>query len=817
MSYGHFSEDGTEYIITRPDTPRPWANYLTNGKYCAICSQTGGGHSFYETSGYNRITREYPQTVVLQDRPGRYVYLRDADTGEFWSANWQPTRGDMSGFEARHGIGYTTVRYSSRDIDSCITYYVPPRDDVEVWMVLLRNASDKQRRIQAFPYVKWDLANYAFNAIEANFSLLFNEASVEDDIIFVTTRFWNITQGGIGNPNARWDKWAFMSSSERVDAFDCFDEEFMGVYRGLDSPRAIEEGRLTNSQGNGRDIMAAFQHNLVLEPGEEKRFIVLVGAVFRKEDAEALQRRYHSWSEAERGLEETSSYWDYYLERTRAKTPSREFDLSFNVWNKYQAWITSRWSRMDSYYLGGGSIIGFRDSWQDMLAILPNDIEWARQRVIYLLEHQFPDGSTLHNWDPLTNIGVKTGHSDDPMWLVLGVIEYIKESGDMVFLDEAVRYYDSGAETVRQHVLRALDYTLAHMSDRDIPLIMAADWNDGLDHVGRQGRGESTMVAAHLAWMLREVASLLWFVGSDTLAEKYIELRDKLIRSINQHLWDGDWYIRGTRDDGEAFGSSRNIEGRIYLNAQSWMVLAGAAPRNRAIRCMDAVHKHLNTPYGPALFLPAYHEPDPKLGIISRFAPGTKENGTVFCHPTCWAIMAECILGRGEQAYEYWREVSFIHRGEDPELFKTEPYVYSEYIHGPDSSYYGQGEFSWMTGTAAWMWKVSLDWILGVRAEIRGLLIDPCIPAEWDGYRVTRRFRRATYEIEVENPDHVTHEVREILVDGKRHESYLLPLFPHGETHHVRVVMGHRVDGLEAPVEMVMQDAVVEVEQMGVE
>lgn len=809
MSCGHFSDNGKEYIITRPDTPRPWANYLTNGRYCAICSQTGGGHSFFETSGYNRVTREYPQTVVFRDRPGRYVYLRDQETGEYWSANWQPICGDINGFEARHGIGYTKVLYSHNGIDSSITYYVPPRDDIEVWMVCLKNTSGKPRKIRAFPYVKWDLANYAYNAVESNFSILFNEIEVEEDIIFASMRYWDITTGSVGNPNARWDKWAFMTSSAPITGYDCLDEEFMGMYRDFQNPKAIEEGNLRNSQSQGRDIMAAMQHDFELQPDEEAKFIVLVGVVFSKESAVSLKQRYNEWHEAERGLSEVNMYWDKYLSHTTCETPSDEFNITFNIWNKYQAWVTSRWSRMDSYYVGGSSIIGFRDSWQDMLAILPNDLEWAKQRAIYLLEHQFPDGSTLHNWDPLTNIGVKTGHSDDPMWLVLGVIEYLKESGDLVFLDEAVRYYDSGSETVRQHVFRALDYTLAHMSDRGIPLIMAADWNDGLDYVGRQGRGETTMVAAHLAWMLREVASLLWFVGSDTHAQRYIEERDKLIRSINQHLWDGEWYIRGTRDDGEAFGSSRNMEGQIYLNAQSWMVIAGAAPKNRAERCMNSVKKHLNTEYGPALFLPAYHEPDPKLGIISRFAPGTKENGTIFCHPTTWAIMAEAIMGRGEQAYEYWREVSFVHNGKNSGVYKAEPYVYAEYIHGPDSHYYGQGEFSWTTGTAAWMWKVSLEWIMGIRPELKGLLIDPCIPPEWDSFKVVRRFRRACYEIEVENPDHVTQGVKEIYVDGEKHDSYLLPVFPAGENHHVRVVMGSVEDGLQRPHELVSEKATV--------
>jgi len=808
VNYGHFSEDGQEYIITRPDTPRPWVNYLTNGRYCAICSQTGGGHSFFETSGYNRITREYPATVVLQDRPGRYVYLRDTETGEFWSANWQPVRGGTDGFEARHGLGYTVVSNRLHGIESCLTYYVPPRDDIEVWMVYLRNGTDRPRRIQAFPMVKWDLGNYAYNATEAAFAALFNETYFESGVIYAGIRFWNIASGGAGNPNTRWDKWAFMTSNADIAAFDTIDEEFMGVYRSFADPVAVERGALTNSQGQGRDCLAAVQHDFGLLPGEEVRFTVLVGVVYNKDDARGLRERYDTWDEADRGLNEVRAYWAGYLGRTRCATPHTEFDLSFNTWNKYQAWVTSRWSRMDSYYVGGSSIIGFRDSWQDMLAILPNDVEWARQRVIYMLEHQFPDGSCLHNWDPLTNIGVKTGHSDDPLWLVLGVIEYLKESGDLVFLDEAVRYCDTGSETVRAHLVRAIDYALAHMSERGIPLIMSADWNDGLDYVGRQGRGESAMVAAHLAWMLREMAGLMWFVGSDSLAQRYVDLRDKLVTAINQHLWDGEWYIRGTRDDGEAFGSARNIEGRIYLNAQSWMVLGGAAPKRRAVRAMDSVRTHLDTPYGPALFLPAYREPDPKLGIITRFAPGAKENGTIFCHPTCWAIMAECILGRGEIAWDYWKAVNFVHRGSEPDVYKAEPYVYSEYIHGPDSNYFGQGEFSWMTGTAAWMWKVCLDWILGVRAEYRGLLVDPCIPSEWDGYTVTRRYRRATYEITVENPDHVCQGVREIEVDGRRHDSYLLPVFPPAETHAIRLVLGESASlPIKTPREFIEEHA----------
>jgi len=788
--YGHFSDDGKEYIITRPDTPRPWINYLTNEKFCSLCSQTGGGYSFYETSGYNRITKEYPSSVVLEDRPGRFVYLRDAETGDYWSINWQPVIKPNMIWESRHGMGYTRIFSKYNNIEGRITYFVPRRDDMEVWMIQVKNADSRPRKITSFSYVEWSLANYAFNLTEAAFAQLFNEATLENNILFVTTRFWNVTPAGGGNSNLRWDKYAFFTSNLHIAGYDSLEEEFIGRYRSWQNPLAVERGRCSNSMGKGRGIAGALQHDLELAPGEEKRFIILLGIVYHKEDAYVLRERHDQWEEAERALHEVKRYWDDYLSRNTCDTPDRNFRRSFNIWNKYQAWVTSRWSRMDSYYIGGASIIGFRDSWQDMLAVLPNDIEWARRRIFYLLEHQFPDGSTLHNWDPLTNIGVKTGHSDDPLWLVTGIIAYIEESGDLGFLDEPAPYYDGGAETVRQHMIHALDYSLSRMSPRRIPLIEAGDWNDALDQVGRQGRGESTMVAEHLVWMLREAADLLHRTGREDLADKYERAREEIIAATNEYMWDGEWYIRGTRDDGQVFGSAKNEEGKIFLNVQTWAVISGLARDGRAEICMDSVEKHLDTEYGPALFLPAYSEPNPKMGIITRFAPGTKENGAIFNHPVCWAIMAECILGRGDKAYDIWRRTSFITRGEQPEVYKTEPYVYAEFVDGPNSATFGQGEFTWMTGTAAWMWKVSLEWILGVRPELDGLLIDPCIPSGWDRFAVSRRFRNAVYHITVENPEHVCKGVKAVTVDGKEHPSNLIPPFRDSKTHEVRVVMG---------------------------
>ena len=788
--YGHFSEDGREYVITRPDTPRPWVNYLSNEKFCALCSQTGGGYAFFETSGYNRITKEYPSFVVFRDRPGRFIYLRDCETGDYWNINWQPVSKDGMGWESRHGMGYTYVSSSYSGIEGKITYLVPRTENTEIWMVGIKNVGAKARKLSSFSYIEWSLANYAFNLVEASFAQLFNEVSYDRDVILVTTRFWNVSPAGGGNPNLRWDKHAFFTSNIPPVAFDCLEEAFIGTYRDWKNPVAVEQGRCSNSIGNGRDIVGALQHDFELQPGEEKQFIILLGVVYDKDDAYRLRDHYSTWDECERSMRDLRKYWDGYLGRTTCDTPDKDFCVSFNIWNKYQAWITSRWSRMDSYYIGGASIIGWRDSWQDMLAILPNDTQWARQRTLYLLEHQFPDGSTLHNWDPLTNIGVKTGHSDDPLWLVMGVLEHLKESGDIEFLDESASYYDGGAETVRQHVVRALDYSLLRRSARGIPLIEAADWNDGLDQIGRQGRGESTMVAEHLVWMLKEAGELFRRTGREDLADKYEAAREEIIAATNEFLWDGEWYVRGTRDDGQAFGSSKNEQARIYLNAQSWAVMSGLAMDSRGEIAMDSVEKYLDTEYGPALFLPAYNEPNPKIGIITRFAPGTKENSAIFNHSVCWRIMAECILSRGDKAYEQWKRTSFMTRGEEPHVYKVEPYIYSEYIHGPDSTGFGEGEFTWMTGTAAWMWKVCLEWIMGIRPVLDGLMIDPCIPRVWDEYKVRRNFRESLYLFTFENPEHVCKGIKSITVDGKEIEGNVIPPFKDGDAHEVHVVMG---------------------------
>ena len=789
MEYGHFSSDGKEYIIERWDTPRPWVNFLTNGRYCALVSHTGGGYSYIFSSGYERILRALPSESISSDRPGRYVYVRDRQTGEYWTINWQPVRKKPDFWQCRHGLGYTMISSTVDGISGTITFFVPLEDDIEIWDVTLANVGERTRELDIFTYCEWCLGNYAFDLIENAFSNLFNIVRYDDEFIIANKNLWNVGHRP-AKPHSTWDRFAFAKPSFRVIGYDCSKDKFIGRYRCLGDPFAVESGRCSCTNAHGTDSIAAFQTALTMLPGEKYRFNLIIGTAEEIDAARDTLSRYRTNEDIERAFAGLTSYWNDYLDIVKVETPDPDFDLSVNVWNKYQAWATSHWARMASYYVGGGSIIGLRDRSQDVLGVLPMLGRDTKDKITELLRHQFHDGSCLHNWDPITDTGPKTGHSDDPLWLVQLVAEYIKETGDLAFLDEEVDYYDSGAGTVYEHVLNAIRYTLSRSSDRGLPLIGAGDWNDGLDQVGEEGRGESVMVAQFLCWMMDELEQLAKARGDDDTANWCRKRYGELAGKINELCWDGEWYVMCTTDDGRILGTKNEKECKIYLLTQAWAVLSKVAPPDRAQKCMKSVQKHLDTPYGPALFLPAFGEPDPEIGIITMFAPGTKENGTIFNHPVAWAIIAETMLGRAERAYQLFKMSSFVERGKNPEVYQAEPYVYAEYIHGPDSPQFGRGEFTWTTGTAAWMWRACLDWILGIRPELEGLKIDPCIPAYWREFKVHRRFRGSNFRIQVQNPDGVCRGVKKVILDGKELSAPILPALEDGGSHDVTVVMG---------------------------
>lgn len=781
--YGHFSPDGKEYIITRPDTPRPWINYLTNGKFTSLCSATGGGFSFYIDPSFNRITRAYPGETTFNDRPGRYLYIRDNDTGEYWSANWQPVMKTADYWEARIGLGYNKISSINKKIQTDITYFVPLDEDVEIWDITIKNLSDKKRNISVISYVEWVLGSFSKDLTDRNFDSLFNDVYFKDNVIYATKRWWD-RPGKVGK---KWDYWAFMTGSVKFECFDCVKEDFIGPYRYLSNPIVVEKGFCKNGYGESEDAIGSLMKILELKPGEEKSFHIALGIGKDPQSIKTKIKEYNKRSFVAEKFAELKSYWDSYIDKLEVKTPDPEFDLSVNIWNKYQANIASKMGEMISFYIGSGSW-GFRDESQHIFGVLPIETDFVKARLIELLEHQFAEGNTVHAWNPLTKEGYDTKHSDDPQWLVMAVLNYVKETGDLNFLKKEVKYLDDGYGSVLEHTLRALDQTLYHVSPAGIPLRRTADWNDALSS-GKMDKAESLMVANQVAWNILEIIPILHRLGEKKKASSYLNIYEHLKKTINEQYWDGDWYIRATDDDGDKIGTHKNTEGKIHINGQTWPVMSHIAPEGRGLQAMDSLWEHLMTKYGALTFTPSYTEKNSERGVISQFAPGAKENAAIFTHPNAWVIVAETILGRGDKAYEAWKITSFLTRGKEPDVFQVEPYVYPEYSYGPESPHFGLGSYSWMTGSAAWFFRACTDYILGIRPTLDGLLVDPCVPKDWKNFEVKRVFRGATYNISVRNPKSVYKGVEKVTVDGKEIVGNTLPEFKNGE-HKVEVLMG---------------------------
>ena len=795
--YGRFSDDGKEFIITRPDTPAPWVNYISNTRFTGLVTNAGGGYSFWICPKDSRITR-HRYNGLPWDRPGRYIYLRTGE-GDCWSLTWQPTPNRALDFyECRHGMGYTSIEQEHRGIRSKVTYFVPQDEDLEIWRVRLRNTSHRTLCLKVFSYVELCLGHALVDLINQPNDQHFNVVRFDEDneFLYATKNYWVTYRGAtVKQPNQAWDKYVYFASSLPLSGFDGKKDAFIGPWRSESDPVAVEEGKCRNTEITAGDACAALQSDIEIKPGETIEFSILMGIVDRREDdgleaAIPLVRKYRDLANVDAALDAVKKYWDDYISAVTVDTPDENMNLMLNVWAKRQAWVTFHMHRTAGYYHGGLLFgTGIRDQSQDLLGpLLAHPAEIA-DRICDVVSHQFADGSTLHNFFRLTGQGEKTGHSDTPLWLPLAIMSYIKETGDFGFLDRVVPYHDEGEGDVLEHLTRAIDYPLSQLTDRHLPKFGPGDWNDTLDYVGREGKGESMWVAEFLCYILRESADLLGRIGASSKAEKYRAEYDQIAEALNAIAWDGQWYIRGTRDDGKVIGSRNNEEGRIFLESNTWAVISGIAPEDRARMTMDSVHKLLNTPRGPQLVWPAYRHVDPGVGLATRCVPGKKENGAIFNHPAAWAIMAECLLGNGDRAYEYYNKTNPINQAQDPDIYRMEPYVYSEYVTSPEHPTFGEASHSWLTGSGVWMYRDGIDYILGVRPTYDGLVVDPCIPSAWDGFKITRKFRRATYEIEVANPNHLQHGVQSMEVDGSRVEGNLIPIFAEG-THKVRIVMG---------------------------
>ncbi len=787
MDYGYFSEENREYIITRPDTPTPWINYLNNGKYCAMVSNTGGGYSFYIDPKEKRILR-YRYNNIPVDRPGRYLYLRNRDTSEYWSPTWQPTMKKLDDYKCAHGLGYTKISSSYQGIISEVLYFVPPKDDLELWILTIKNGTSKLKNLDLFSYAEFCLWDADGDQKDLQYNQNIAVSKYDEEINSIVYNLFSLLNGLV-----------FFYSSNKIEGYDGDRESFIGNYRSEKNPIGVEKGVCSNSIALGGNPIAATSSKITLKPNETKKVIFLLGVSHNKTKIKESISKYDNIDNIESSFKELKNNWNNYLKGFESNTPDKNFNLIVNTWNPYQCKITFDWSRYVSFYETGiGRGIGFRDFNQDTLGVCNRLPKKVRQKLLITAGIQFESGSVYHLYYPLTKKGDFPNYinqhqrffGDDHLWMVFALSNYIKETGDYSILKENVPYVEGTVENMYEHLKRAIGFTKNHIGPHGFPLIGTADWNDSLQLHGPHKQGESIMIAMQYHKALLDLYEIAKHIDINDDCLEFKKLADEMKYLLNKKAWDGEWYIRAYDDDGTVIGSHKNEEGRIFLNTQSWSVYSGIASEERALKCMNSVRKYLVTDYGIKLLNPPYSCFYPKFGGISSFVPGLKENGSIFSHTNPWAEIAECILGRGDYAYEYYNKISPTTKNNMADIHRAEPYVFAQMITGNDHPKFGNARNSWLTGTAAWTLKAATDWILGIRPEFKGLLIDPCIPESWKGFSVIRNYRNSIYKINIQNPDHISKGIQEISVDNKNINGNLIPIFNDNKNHEIIVKMG---------------------------
>jgi cellobiose phosphorylase len=793
MEHGRFSPDGREFLIADVRTPSPWINYLENGRYFATISANGGGISYDRTPLHGRITR-YRINDVPPDRPGKYIYVKDRDTGEIWSLTWQPVgREPSAAYRVAHGFGYTRAEAEVEGIASSVVFFVPVDDDREIWRATLRNASGRPRRLAVVGYVEFALGHALVDLINQCDDQHFNRVRFDRELgaLFATKTYWvTETRGTQHQENKEWDRWAYFTVNRPVAGYETVRERFIGPFRSESDPEGLEKGLSSKDMDCGNAV-GALEVGIELGPGESTEVIFSLGVIakagFERTRTDILGR-FRTAAETDAALASVKAEWDRFLGHTRARTPDPEADIFLNYWIPYQAKVAFDVGRVASYYYWGiGRGFGYRDTAQDTIAIVIADPTKARARVGLLARQMRRDGKVYHHFYG-DGQGEFTEHCDDPLWFILAVTEYLKETGDFGMLEAKEPFLDGGEDTVLEHLMAVVRFAGAGLGPHGLPKFGRGDWNDTLDYIGGKDGGESVWGAMFYASMLDRLADLLAFVGKAASGAGARQLRDRLVAAIETHAWDGEWYVRAFGEAGRTIGSRTNRYGRIFINTQSWAVLAGLPDRGRAVRAMDSLARELDTPYGPKICAPAFREIDPTIGLITRCIWGKKENGAVFCHPAAWAVQAECLLRRGGRAFAYFRKL--LPGRIDQSTFCAEPYVYSQYITSDEHETAGRASHSWQTGTAAWMYRVGYDHILGIRPAYGGLVVDPVIPGAWPGFRAERVFRGARYLVEVRNPDGVESGVRSIEVDGRPVEGGVVAPRPAGSVCRVTVTMG---------------------------
>ena len=774
MQFGHFDDEKREYVITQPDTPLPWINYLGCQAYFGLISNTAGGYSFYRDARLRRITR-YRYNNAPFDFGGRYLYLRDDDAGEFWSPSWQPTRHKLENYSCRHGMGYSIIGSTYKGIEAHTKYFVPMDENLEIWQMTVTNHRAAPASLSVFSSIEfclWDAQDDSTN-FQRNFST--GQVEIDDGVIYHKTEY-----------RERRDHFAYFACSNDLAGFDTQRDVFLGPYRGWDSPAVVERGASANSVAHGWAPIGSHHVKLALKPGETRQVTFILGyhenprdQKFDPPDSQTINKKtvkptiakYRNAANVDAAFEALRSYWDGLLSICRVTTPDADTDRMVNIWNAYQCMATFNMSRSASFYESGiGRGLGFRDSNQDLLGFVQMVPSRARERILDLAATQLPSGGAYHQYQPLTKRGnndVGGNFNDDPHWLIVGVGAYLKETGDWSILDEPVPYdNEPGSEQpLFEHLQRSFQYTLERLGPHGLPLIGRADWNDCLNlncfydtpgqsfqtTTNKEGKvAESVFIAGLFVLAGQELAAIARHRGLEQVAANCLAETAKMDKTVHEHGWDGEWFVRAYDDFGHKVGSKECAEGKIFIETQGFCVLAGIGLEDGlAQQALDSVREHLATEHGIVLQQPAYSRYYLELGEISSYPPGYKENAGIFCHNNPWVIIAETRVGNGDAAHDYYRRINPSVRERISDVHRCEPYVYPQMIAGKDAPTFGEAKNSWLTGTAAWNFYAITQWILGIRPSYEGLEIEPVIPKGWAGFKAVRKFRGVTYNIEV--------------------------------------------------------------------
>ena len=826
MKFGHFDDQAREYVITTPKTPLPWINYLGNQDFFSLISNTCGGYTFYKDAKLMRLTR-YRYNNVPYDNNGKYIYIKDGDT--VWNPGWQPVKTELDAYECRHGLGYSVFTGKKKEVSAKLLTLVPMGDTCELTKLTVRNESSQTKKLSVFSYVEWclwnaddDMKNFQRNLSTGEVELELPKALAADKAfegrpwIFShdeeRTTIYHKTEY-----RERRNHVAVYSVNAAADAIDTSRDAFLGAYNGPDHPDAVFAGKGTNSVASGWSPIASHQLTVELKPGEEKTWVFVLAYVenpdddkwapgtqptdeiVNKKNAHALLKKYQTPADVDKAFDTLKAYWEDLLSYYHVESSSSELNRMANIWNQYQCMVTFNMSRSASYYESGiGRGMGFRDSCQDLLGFVHLIPDRARERIIDIASTQFEDGSAYHQYQPLTKKGnsdIGSGFNDDPLWLIAGTSAYIRETGDATILDVMTPFDndDSKAQPLMEHLKRSFDYIVNHKGPHKLPLIGRADWNDCLnlncfsEHPGESFQtfgpsegpvAESVFIAGMFVKYGEEYAKLCELKGDTAEASRARAEVDKVYAAILADGWDGDWFVRAYDAHGNKVGSKECKEGQIFIEPQGFCVLAGVGVKEGlAEKALASVKEKLDTKYGIMILQPAYTEYHLELGEVSSYPPGYKENAGIFCHNNPWVSIAETVLGHGDRAFEIYKKTCPAFIEDISEIHCTEPYVYSQMVAGADAHFFGQGKNSWLTGTAAWTFVNVSQYILGLYPTLSGLSVDPCVPADFGDFKLTRKYRGVTYQIDVRT-NGSQKGVKKMTVDGATVEGNVIPFDP---------------------------------------